>query len=292
MVVSMTGFGRSRREASGFTVEAEIKSVNHRYFECAIRLPRPLARLEDSIKKRISQYIKRGRADVLLTVTGANLNEKKISINWTLLDSYAAYMQEMKDRYGLGGTISAKDMISLEEVICIEEAEGNTGELAALVLEAAEEAASDLRAMREAEGRQLEADLCLQLDAIVQRAEEVRRHSPRAAHLYKERLQAKLREAAKGLFDEARLLSEVAVFADKTDINEELTRLESHIHLFRETLGSPGHPVGRKLDFILQEMNREINTIGSKANDAIISANVVEMKCSLEKMKEQVQNIE
>lgn len=290
MVASMTGFGRSKKDSGQYSITVEIKTVNHRFSEFQIRMPRQLMQMEDKIKKKLGEHLKRGRIEVYITIEGDGLASRKVNVDWELLDEYYQYITAIKTKYNIQNELSIQDVIR-EELIGIEEKEAGNEELGQLVLAAAEEACLQLAEMRKAEGLELEKDVRSHLGLLSKRVAILREYAPKVVQLYQDRLEKRIKEYLEGQVDEPRILTEVAVFADKADINEELTRLQSHIGQFEKTL-QISEPVGRKLDFILQEMNREANTIGSKANDAAIAAEVVEIKSLLEKMKEQIQNIE
>jgi uncharacterized protein (TIGR00255 family) len=291
MVLSMTGFGRSKAESDRFEVTVEVKTVNHRFSEFHFRMPRQLMKIEDKLKKSLGTYIKRGRAEVYVTLEGQGAVKRGVHVDWELLDDYIRYITEIKHKYGLTGELSLKDLSGREELIRIEETEAENDELEALVLKAASEAAAEARNMRLREGEALEKDIQTNIHSLEGHISQVREFAPAVVEHYRARLSKRLAEFVSGQADENRILTEVAVFADKIDINEELTRLESHIEQFFKILLLEV-PVGRKLDFLVQEMNREVNTIGSKANDSNIAREVVDMKSLLEKVKEQVQNIE
>lgn len=290
MVVSMTGFGRSKKDSGQFSITVEIKTVNHRFSEFHMRMPRQLMHMEDKIKKKLGEHIKRGRIEVYVTIVGDGLASRKVNVDWELLDEYYQYITAIKTKYNIQNDLSIQDIIR-EELIGIEEKEAGNEELSQHVLSAAEEACLHLTQMRQAEGLELEKDVRSHLGLLSKRVILLLEFSPKVVQQYRERLEKRIKDYLDGQIDEPRILTEVAVFADKADINEELTRLQSHIGQFEKTLQLT-EPVGRKLDFILQEMNREANTIGSKGNDAEIAAEVVEIKSLLEKMKEQIQNIE
>ncbi|OHX49599.1 YicC/YloC family endoribonuclease [Cytobacillus oceanisediminis] len=290
MAVSMTGYGRSKKESGQCSITVEIKTVNHRFSEFQIRMPRQLMHIEDKIKKKLNGHIKRGRIEVYITIDGDGLSSRKVNVDWELLDEYYQYITAIQTKYQISTDLSIGNIIR-EELIGIEEKESGNEELSQLVLSAAEEACLQLTEMRRLEGDELEKDLRSHLSLLSSRVLQLREYTPKVVQLYRERLEKRMREFLDGQVDEPRILTEVAMFADKADISEELTRLQSHISQFEKTL-QLSEPAGRKLDFILQEMNREANTIGSKANSAEIAAEVVEIKSLLEKMKEQVQNIE
>lgn len=291
MIVSMTGFGRSKKESDRLSVTVELKTVNHRFCEFYFRMPRQLLKIEDKLKKKLGDHILRGRVEVFVTLSGEAVVNRKVQIDWSLLDQYYQYITSINQKYGLDQQISLNELIAREEIISIEESDEENGELEVLVLEAVEEAALGLKAMRQTEGEALARDISENLTQIKQRVNGLRELTPRVVNQYQERLTKRMQDFLAGQIDEARILTEVAVFAEKADISEELTRLDSHIQQFQKIILLK-EPVGRKLDFLVQEMNREVNTIGSKANDSTIASEVVEMKSLLEKIKEQVQNIE
>ncbi|MBS4189166.1 YicC family protein [Bacillus sp. FJAT-49705] len=290
MVVSMTGFGRSNKNEGSFSALVEVKTVNHRFAEYQIRMPRQLLYLEDKIKKQLNAFIHRGRTEVFITIEGQGVLSRNVHIDWALLDEYYQYIRKIKDRYAIDKEISIRDL-TREELIYIEEKEAGSENLEKIVLSAVDEACIQLRQMRKMEGAVLEKDLSHQLNQLKEHVILLKDYAPNVVQQYQEKLAKRMTDLVSSQFDEGRILTEVAIFADKVDINEELTRLNSHIKQFTQTL-LVNEAIGRKLDFILQEMNRETNTIGSKANDYKIASEVVEMKSLLEKMKEQVQNVE
>ena len=291
MVMSMTGFGRSKIKSADCAVIVEMKSVNHRFSEFQIRMPRQLIKIEDKIKKELSKYIQRGRVELFVTIEGDGLTHRTLHVDWQLMDEFVGLMEQVANKYEFPGKPDLKDLLQRPDFITIEESEEENSSLEKLVLEAVISAAARLYDMRRAEGLELKKDLLALLSDLEQRLSQIKMRAPIVVEAYSQRLERRIKEMATGVFNEDRLATEVAVFADKSDIHEECIRLESHIHQFRQALDHEG-PVGRKLDFMIQEMNREVNTIGSKANDSIISSGVVELKTSLEKMREQVQNIE
>lgn len=291
MVVSMTGFGRSKKETDSFVVSVEVKSVNHRFSEFYIRMPRQFNKIEDKIKKKLSTFIHRGRVEVFITVEGEGIINQKVMVDWELLDHYVRSIEKIKQKYALEHGLSLQDLLSREDIIHIEEEVSEDELLDQLVLDAVEEATVSVKQMREIEGNALEKDVRTGLRNLLDLVVGLESLAPKVVHMYEDRLTKRIHEYVGGQVDETRILTEVAIFADKVDINEELTRLQSHIKQFDNILKNM-EPIGRKLDFLIQEMNREVNTIGSKANDSEITKEVVEMKGILEKMKEQVQNIE
>lgn len=291
MVYSMTGFGRGKAESPEYTVTVEMKSVNHRFCEMVIRMPRQLLEMEDKIKKLIQTYIERGRIEVFVTISGEGIAKKKVQIDRQLLQEYIYHLQQVKNEYGLKEDIRVYDVLTMPDVFTTVEEEKQYSPIYDLVLQASERAVEQLVEMRRLEGAQLTADVLAQLEHIKSARKQIVLLAPQVVEQYRHRLQKRLADLAGGIVDEQRLLTEVAIFADKADINEELTRIESHLSQFVQTLQKKG-AVGRKLDFLVQELNREMNTIGSKANNGEIAQFVVEMKTALERIKEQIQNIE
>lgn len=291
MVTSMTGFGRSKKGNDSFIVSVEVKTVNHRFSEFHIRMPRQFNQIEDKIKKKLSASIHRGRIEAYVTVEGEGMVQRKVLVDWELLDHYVKSIEKIQQKYVLEEGLSLRDLLSSEDIIHIEEDEIGNEDLERMILEAVEEAVLSVKQMRDMEGQALGKDVSSRLHRLQAVVSDLSEMAPTVVNMYKERLSKKIDEFVGGQVDEARILTEVAIFADKSDINEELIRLNSHIKQFEKIL-TLSDPIGRKLDFLLQEMNREVNTIGSKANDSEIAKEVVEMKSILEKMKEQVQNIE
>jgi uncharacterized protein (TIGR00255 family) len=291
MVMSMTGFGGSQKEIDSFSITVEVKTVNHRFSEYYIRMPRHFNKIEDKIKKKLNTYLHRGRIEVYVTIDGESIVNRSVQVDWQLLDHYVQSVTLIQQKYGLENSLSLHDLLTREDIIQIEEEEIGNEEIDSILLEAIEEAASGVKQMRELEGAALEKDLSKNLHNLQDKVLDLKAMAPVVIEMYQDRLTKRIQEFVGGQIEENRILTEVAVFADKADINEELTRLESHIKQFESILALL-EPIGRKLDFLIQEMNREVNTIGSKANDSSIAKEVVEMKSILEKMKEQVQNIE
>ena len=291
MVTSMTGYGRGEAENGQVKVYAEIKTVNHRFCEYTIRMPRQLLILEEKVKKKANEYIRRGRVEIFITVEGESLVSKKVKIDWDLADQYVSLMDEVKEKYSLESSITLEDILRLDSVFLTDEVPTVPEDLEGLLMNAVGKALENLVSMRTQEGCLLSGDLISQLGKFSMVVQSIKKHAPAVVEQYRARLSARLAELTDGLIEESRIATETAIFADKCDINEELTRLDSHVQQFSETLDL-GEPIGRKLDFLVQEMNREVNTIGSKANDSAITKEVVELKSLLEKLKEQVQNIE
>lgn len=292
MIRSMTGYGRHEVSFDGSVYSVEVKSVNHRFFEFSVRTPRGYAFLEDKLKSFFSKRVARGKVEVYVTVEGGARSAGVIRVNEAYADSYVAALRALKKRYGLAGKLSVRDVASNSEVFVTERPKTNEEEIWAAIEEAAEGAVNAFVAMREIEGQRLADDVNIRCDHILEMVAFVERRSPETLQNYRARLEQKMREVLEDAHvDEQRLLTETAVFADKIAVDEETVRLKSHIDQLRTMLNGD-EPVGRKLDFVVQEMNRESNTIGSKAQDMEIAHTVVDIKAEIEKIREQIQNIE
>jgi uncharacterized protein (TIGR00255 family) len=287
----MTGFGRASGQVDSSLLTVEMKSVNHRFLEITLKMPKQFMSIEDKMKKLISQSVSRGRIEVYVNLDGESLVDKDIHIDWDLLTQYVNSLHQMKERFSLKGEVTLDQILALGEGIDIREGSVSSEDVEKELLHLVKSAAWQLSEMRKAEGEQLALDLKQRLEDLTKITVELEKTAPTVVRQYRERLEKRVSEFVSGKIDENRILTEVALFADKADISEELTRIQSHIHQFRETLQTSG-TIGRKLDFLVQELNREANTIGSKANDGHIAINVVELKSIIEKLKEQVQNIE
>lgn len=294
MIRSMTGFGQADRTAGGFRIRVEVKSVNHRYAEISVKMPREWMSAEDAVRKQVSREVKRGRVDVFIIVEREALSGRKVELDWELAGSYMEAAGLLKQRLGLQDELTLRDVLQLPDVLRVTEGteQEAAGQATELLLASVEEAVTGLLAMRAAEGSHLREDLDRRLGILAEHHAAAKSVAPRVAAEYRHKLASRLQELlGQTPMDENRLAMELAVFADRCSIDEELIRLDSHFSQFAQLLHSD-EPAGRKLDFLIQEMNREINTIGSKANQAELSALVVEMKAELEKIREQVQNIE
>ena len=291
MVMSMTGFGRAKKDGNQFSVTIEVKSVNHRFSETNLRMPRQFAVIEDKIKKVINQYIQRGRVELLLTVEGDELVQRSLQVNWDLMDQYFSTLSEAKKKYSLQDQVTLSELFKLDQIVSIVEVEKENEPIYDLVIDVVHLAMEQLVEMRKAEGKELHRVLLSYLLEIQEQVQSISSLAPFVIEQYRERVSKRVNEYVTGLVDENKILTEVAIFSEKADISEELARMNSHVSQFINTMESQS-TVGRKLDFLLQEMNRETNTIGSKANDKLIAQHVVEIKSLIEKIKEQVQNIE
>ncbi|PDO11733.1 MAG: YicC family protein [Candidatus Reconcilbacillus cellulovorans] len=291
---SMTGFGQSVREVCGYRVRIDIRSVNHRYSEVTVRVPREWTFLEEPLRKAVQAVLKRGKIDVTVTAERQRVEASEIRIDWAVVEAYLQAAERIRDRLGADDRLSVRDVLAIPDVVRIEDvSQQGRDELVRGVLACAEEALAHVSTMREAEGAHLRADLAGRLASIRAWKESLSALAPEVVEQYRLRLRRRIDELLDGVDDvaEQRIAAEVAIFADRCDISEELTRLDSHFDQFARLLDE-SEPVGRKLDFLLQEAFREVNTIGAKASDARIASLVVEMKAELEKMREQIQNIE
>ena len=292
MVNSMTGFGRGEQLGLGYHFSIEIKSVNHRYQEIMVKIPRNFNLLEERIRKIIQEKTQRGRIEVYVNVKETEEKERFVKVDKELALSYDKSLKELANLLDTTYTTDVYSLVSLPEILSVEEQETDIEAVWPYIETAVQEALTQLIAMRKNEGEKLAQDLLQRLDELRDLTEQIKQRSPLVVSEYQEKLRQRLAVMLTDTsLDENRLLMEVALFADRASITEELVRLESHIEQFVEALQQQ-QPIGRKLDFLVQEMNRETNTIGSKANDLVISHLVVEGKSQLEKIREQVQNIE
>lgn len=292
MIKSMTGYGHYEYQDEEIKMSIEIKTVNHRYCDVFIRLPRQLACFEDKVRSLITSRVSRGKVDVFVNWENIGEGTKEVILDEGLARAYYEAMAKIGQSLGLRDDISTTSLARFPEILRVEKKEEDAESIWAILENAVNGAVDTLIAMREAEGAKLGKSLLEICQVIGDYREKILLRAPQVVVEYKEKLVARIHELMdNNIVDEARLAMEVALFADKASINEELVRLKSHLDQFREIIGLDG-PIGKKLDFLLQEMNREVNTIGSKANDLDITRNVVELKSEIEKLREQVQNIE
>lgn len=292
MIKSMTGYGRAVRQVHGRTITVEIKSVNHRYFDCSVKLPRVYSFLEDPLKKALHGGVSRGKIEVGVMVEERAGGDVQVSFNEPVFDAYYQAMRAMCEKYALKDDISVVALSRFPEVFLVERRDIDEDELTGDVLETAYAALEDFTAMRAREGEKLHADLSLRAGIISDMVDIIAARAPQISQQYLEKLTARIREILEGAApDEGRLLTEAAIFADRAAVDEEIVRLRSHISQLTQLIDSDA-AVGRKLDFLIQEFNREANTIGSKANDLALSRTVVDLKAEIEKVREQVQNVE
>lgn len=289
----MTGYGRGEAVLEGYRAVAELKAVNHRYAEINVRMSRDLLAFEDSIKKLIMERIRRGRVEAYITFERLAGNAPEIEVNQQLAKGLKETGDRLAEELGMPADLPISQLLQFEGVIIVRPAEVDPERIQSLLAVSVSEAVQNLVEMRTREGEQLTADFRERLGRLAGFIERMAERSPLVVEDYQERLRKRLQEwlDGKAELDESRLLTEIAIFAERANIDEELVRLRSHVKQFEATLRLP-EPVGRKLDFLVQEMNREVNTIGSKSNDLTLSQTVVEAKSILEQIREQVQNVE
>ncbi|HIT08510.1 MAG TPA: YicC family protein [Candidatus Merdivicinus faecavium] len=292
MLKSMTGYGRAQGSGAGFDITVELKSVNHRYFECAVRLPKAFSFLEDSLKKQMQAAVSRGKTEIQLTMTAQGGQDTVVTVDEEALLRCLSALRAAGERAGLTDDLALSDVIRLPDLFTVHRAEIDEEAAAAAVSAVMEEAIAAFERMRLAEGEKLLEDLTGRLSRIGELVGEIEACAPQRQKAYYDRLYAKVSELLQDAqVDESRLITEAAIFADKVAVDEETVRLRSHLSQFAGMLDAGG-PAGKKLDFLVQEMNREANTIGSKAQDAGMARIVVEIKSEIEKIREQIQNIE
>ncbi len=292
MVYSMTGYGRSERQENNRKVIVEISAINHRYCDLNIKLPRTLASLEEKVKEVIKQKIIRGKLEVSVFYTSVSEEDIEVIINTSLCEGYLKGLREIGQRFNLEDDIKLSDLLQLNDLLSLQKKAGDQDAIQTLLLETLDEALNALIAMRQKEGEALRKDVLLKKQEVCERVKCIEERSPLVVEEYRKKLTLRLENLlGQGVVDPNRLATEVALMADKSSVDEELTRLKSHCSQLEAILQEEGS-IGRKLDFLMQEMNREANTIGSKANDYAITKEVVALKTEIEKMREQVQNIE
>ncbi len=292
MIKSMTGFGRGSVEQDGRSFIVEIKSVNHRYCDLNIKMPKSFLSFEDRIRKTVLEKISRGKVDVFITQNKQEKIGVKAVLDENLADSYVECLKKIKDKYDIKEGLSISLIAKFPDVIILKQEEEDIESIWGILSNPLKEATNLLVEMREKEGLKLKKDILSKCDYIKQSLDKIEKRSPFVVCEYKEKLNERLKELLQDYqVDENRIAMEVAIFGDKACIDEEIVRLNSHLVQLRETF-SLDEPIGRKLDFILQEMNRETNTIGSKANDLEITNSVLNIKNEIEKIREQIQNIE
>ena len=292
MVLSMTGYGRAGALLHGRDIKVELRSVNARFFEYSSRLPRSCAFLEDKLKKLVASKVSRGKVELNLSIQTVTAADTVVTVNWQLAQGYRAALNAMSERMDLKNDVTAGMLARFPDVLTQTAAPTDEEELWQDVQSVAEQAVEAFVAMRATEGEKLKEDVENRLNVIEQLVAQIEQNSAGRVQAYSDKLYARLQELlADRNIDEARLVTEAAIFADKTAIDEETVRLHSHVAQYREILAL-NEPIGRKLDFLTQELNRESNTIGSKCQDVAITRLVVELKSEIEKIREQIQNIE
>lgn len=290
---SMTGYGKAEYAEGGRKIAVELKSVNNRYLDLSCKYPRAFVCLEDAIRKAVQSKIGRGRVDLFVTCQDNREKETALAVDYGLAGGLVKAVRDIAERFYLtedAQNMALAMMLKGNDVVKAEAAGENLEELAPVVTDLVLRACDKLNEMREIEGAKLAGDMLARLGEIERTVEEIAERAPKVAEEYREKLRAKVEEYVGGKVDENRLLAEVALFADKSNIDEELTRLRSHISQFRKIAAESGS--GRKLDFLIQEFNREANTICSKASDVAVTDRALALKCEIEKIREQVQNVE
>ena len=289
---SMTGYGRSEVRHAHLALTVEARSVNHRYLDIALRSPRFYAPLEARMKQRVSTYFTRGRIDITLVLQESSTTGRTLLLDHTLAQQYYEALQRLQVSLGLPGTIDLSLIASLRDVFRVEEASADIENDWDIIAQGLDAALQALRTMRRQEGEVLSHDFHLRLQAMAQQSQNIRQRVPQVVVEYQQRLEQRVKDLfAQFELDPNRVAQEAILFAERSDITEELTRLEAHMQACTRLLSS-SEAVGRKIEFLVQEMHREVNTIGSKSNDTVIAHSVVELKSELERMREQIQNVE
>ena len=292
MVKSMTGYGRARETLNGRDITVEVRSVNNRYLDCTVKVPRTYIFVEDAVKTRVQKAVSRGKVDVFITIDATAADETVVAVNEPLARGYYEALTKLKDMFSLEGELSAAVLAKFPDVLTVTKAEEDMESVSGDICAVLDEALAAYNAMRTVEGGKLSEDIAGRAATIETVVGKVEERSPQTVAAYREKLTTRMQEVLQSTaIDESRILTEAAIFADKIAVDEETVRLRSHIAQLRTMLESD-QPIGRKLDFLIQEVNRECNTIGSKCNDLTIAQDVVNMKAEVEKIREQVQNIE
>ena len=292
MVKSMTGYGRAKEMRSNRDITVEVRSVNNRYLDCTVKMPRIYTFAEDAIKSRVQKAISRGKVDVFVSVDSSAADTAVVTLNKSLVEGYLAALKELKEGYGLEGDVSAAAIARFPDVMTVTKADEDVETVTEDICAVLDQALEAYNAMRAAEGVKLAEDIASRLDTIESLTAKVEERSPKTVAEYRQKLLGRMQEVLQSTtIDESRILMEAAIYADKVAVDEETVRLRSHLSQLRKMLQS-NDPMGRKMDFLIQEVNRESNTVGSKCNDVEIATVVVNLKAEVEKIREQVQNIE
>lgn len=292
MTRSMTGFGRAQSESAELSISVELKSVNHRYFELSTRCPRQYSFLEEKIKSYLQTRIARGKTECSVSILELNAADVEVQVNHGLARAYLTALKEIGNTYEIQSDISATALSRFNDVLAVHKVPADEDAIWNAVLPVLEEATDKFIAMREREGEKMKADICEKADYILELTSFIEERSPETVKEYNEKLKSRIRDLIGDVkVDEQRLLTEAAIYADKVAVDEETVRLHSHIDQLKSMFEDEG-AIGRKMDFLVQEINREANTIGSKCSDLEITSRVLEIKGSVEKIREQVQNIE
>lgn len=292
MILSMTGYGRGEAAVHARKITVEVRAVNNRYLDCNIKLPRAYIFVEDALKKRVAQAVSRGKADVFVTLESEGNDQVCVTLNRPVADGYYQALVDMNEAYALGDHVSLALLSRMPDVFQVEKPQEDLETVRADICAVLDLALTDLNDMRAREGGKLKEDILRRADTISALTTKVEERSPQTVSEYRTRLEMRMTEVLENKqLDESRILTEAAIFADKVAVDEETVRLRSHLAQLCQLL-EQGGAIGRKLDFLIQEFNREVNTIGSKCSDIEISRWVVDLKAEIEKIREQVQNIE
>lgn len=292
MIKSMTGYGSAKGSAAGLVLSVELKSVNNRYLDVSVKLPRTLMFAEEPVRSAVAKHITRGKVDVFIIADASQSDSTEVRVNEPLLRGYISALSEVRDKYGLTDDMSLMSLCRMPDVLSTERRELDSDELTAGLLAILEEALAGYDAMREREGEKLRNDVLGRIEEIGRLTGIVEERAPQTVAEYRARLEQKLRETLDGMsVDDSRILTECAIFGDRVAVDEETVRLRSHLSQLK-TMASGESPIGRKMDFLIQELNRESNTIGSKCQSADIARVVVDLKAEIEKIREQIQNVE
>ena len=292
MVKSMTGYGRQQELLDGMDITVEIKSVNHRYFDFSSRTPRTYGFLDEKLKSFVQSRVSRGKVECYVSVNNLEDESVVVEVNKSLAKGYVDAFKTLSEEFGVDNNISAGQLARFNDVLVIRKEEEDEDKIWSAVKEVAEKAVDKFIAMRETEGEKLRDDICSRADLILSKVEYVEKRSPETVKEYTEKLLSRMKEVLGDInVDETRILTEAAIYADKIAVAEETVRLRSHIDQLKDFFNSE-EAIGRKMDFLVQEINREANTIGSKASDVDIARCVLDIKSEVEKIREQVQNIE
>jgi uncharacterized protein (TIGR00255 family) len=288
----MTGYGNAKISGDSITASVELRSVNNRYLETSVRMPRAFLALEDEVKSTVKQHISRGKVDLFISIDSSAADSIAVSVNGKLAEAYVNAIRQMSDTYDLPFDLTSASLGRLPDVLSVEKEETENERISRVLHEALESALTDFDEMRSREGQKLQADIASKLETIETIVAAIEKETPETVALYRSRLEQKLQEVLQTKeIDESRILMEAAVFADRIAVDEELVRLKSHLAQMKSFL-EEGSPIGKKMDFLIQEFNREANTIGSKCQNSDIAHTVVDLKSEIEKIREQIQNIE
>ena len=292
MIRSMTGYGRGEGVLHDRAITVELRAVNNRYLDCSVKIPRLYVFAEEAIKAQVQKRVGRGKVDVFVSIDSSAADKVEVTLNRPVADGYYAALTQMRDTYSLRDDISVSLLSRFPDVFLVEKEQGDADVIAQDILQVLELALTDFNAMREREGQKLAEDVRAKAAGIAALVGKVEERSPETVSEYREKLRQRMEEVLENTqIDESRILTEAAIFADKVAVDEETVRLRSHLSQLEDML-EKGGAIGRKLDFLIQEFNREANTIGSKCSDVALSRVVVDLKGEIEKIREQVQNIE